>query len=215
MSRILNLGCGLKPRSVDGTWTEVVNLDRLPLPGVNVVWDLDRFPWPFDDEEFDSIEADNVIEHVENLVGFIEECHRLLKLCRPNGDPGLLCVTGPLAGSLNHFIDPTHKRGLTEWTFDFFDPRTGYGADATYYSWARFEVWKFQVLRGSEGTTEDANRPLPATVWQHALCRTGGVDLRFQLVKRPADESIRHLFETAKTQTIRHNLMHGVNLPCP
>lgn len=211
---LLVLGCGTKPRKPDATWPEVVNLDLLPLPGVDVVWNLNERPWPFESESFDSIEADNVIEHVDDLIGFVEECHRILKQRRSNGDPGTLVVTGPLAGSLNHLIDPTHKRGLTEYTFDFFDPETLHGRENRHYSWARFRLWKFQIVVGGVEpgvpAFRDVPQPLPVELWSTSvLHREPGLDLRFQLVKLPADEAVLEMQRKARLERA-HAPAHGL-----
>jgi predicted SAM-dependent methyltransferase len=55
----LNIGCGKK--ILEG----YVNLDKIKLPGVDVVQDLNKYPWEFQDNTFDEIYADNVMEHLE------------------------------------------------------------------------------------------------------------------------------------------------------
>jgi predicted SAM-dependent methyltransferase len=62
----LNVGCG--NRILPG----YVNIDIVQGPGVDVVHDLNEFPYPFKDNEFDVIYADNVIEHVDNCIAVIE-----------------------------------------------------------------------------------------------------------------------------------------------
>ena len=218
MSKILTLGCGTKPRKSDADWTECINLDLLPLEGVQVVHDLNVHPWPFEPESFDSVEADNVIEHVNDLIAFVEECHRILKLRRPNGDPGTLVLTGPLAGTMNHLIDPTHKRGLTEYTFDFFDPETPFGREGWFYSPARFRVWKMQVVAGGAKPGEVAFRDVPVgELLPYELCsgpllhRVPGLDLRFQLIKLPADSRVVELRRVAGHAQRTHAYAHQLN----
>ncbi|MBA7579795.1 hypothetical protein ES708_21671 [subsurface metagenome] len=46
---------------------------------VDVVHDLNVFPYPFTDNEFDYIGADNVIEHIDSAVKVLEELHRISK----------------------------------------------------------------------------------------------------------------------------------------
>src|SRR5690348_8893293 len=95
----LNVGCGLRP--LDG-W---VNLDKFKLPGVDVVFDLDqlgitknvadetqvnadlcrkRFEYvvflPYPDDYFDEVRAEDVLEHVEDMVTVVQELGRVLKV---------------------------------------------------------------------------------------------------------------------------------------
>ena len=104
----LNVGSGGK--IMDG-W---VNVDAHPLLGVDVVHDLDRFPWPFSDNSADEIVASHVFEHVRNPVEFVLECWRVLV---PGGK---LTVQCPHWTSENAFTDPTHVRFVTDRTFDYW-----------------------------------------------------------------------------------------------
>ena len=45
----LNIGCGKK--ILNG----YINLDVVKLPGVDIVHDLNKYPWPFKDNYFDEI----------------------------------------------------------------------------------------------------------------------------------------------------------------
>ena len=58
------------------------NLDRYKYEGVDVVHDLEKFPYPFPDNHFDYIYARGSIEHLGDFLGTIKEIHRILK---PNG----------------------------------------------------------------------------------------------------------------------------------
>lgn len=104
----LNLGAGSRVK--DG-W---VNVDAADVPGVDVVHDLDTLPWPFDDGSADGIEAFDVFEHVDNPVGFMTECWRVLK-------PGAeVYIHTTYWRSKNCYTDPTHKRFCTKSTFDYW-----------------------------------------------------------------------------------------------
>ena len=72
----LNLGCGQDIRK------GYVNLDFLKLRGVDVVHDLNKFPYPFDDDEFDEIYTSHVLEHLDNLPKAMKE---LKRICRNGG----------------------------------------------------------------------------------------------------------------------------------
>jgi SAM-dependent methyltransferase len=104
----VNIGCGGKPR--DG----FVNVDQHPLSGVDIVHDLDIYPWPFDDQSVQHVLAEHVYEHVKDPIGFVLECWRVLD------SGGLLTVTCPHWTSQNAFTDPTHVRFVTDQTFDYW-----------------------------------------------------------------------------------------------
>jgi len=98
----LNLGCGEKalPSSADERWT---NLDSTEFAGVDVVHDLNH-PLPFEDESFDYILLDNVLEHFERpaAVRLINEMDRVLV------DQGKAKIVVPHWASQAQWQDPTH-----------------------------------------------------------------------------------------------------------
>jgi predicted SAM-dependent methyltransferase len=115
----VNLAAGAKPKE---GW---VNLDLVQQDGIDMVHDLDVFPWPFEDGSVSDIEAHDIFEHVVDPLKFMAECHRILKTGR------YLHIHTTYAPNLNSFTDPTHKRFCTEQTWDYWVPDTffykGYG----------------------------------------------------------------------------------------
>lgn len=95
--RILDVGCG--PYKIRGA----IGIDRVCLPGVDVVYDLDCSPWPFADATFDRAVCRHSLEHVGNVVKTIEELHRIL---RPGAS---LEILAPHFSSDNAFSDVTHR----------------------------------------------------------------------------------------------------------
>jgi len=93
----LNLGCGSKP--IPGS----VNLDRNIAVNPDVVHDLNEKPWPFPDGEFTDVLAYDVLEHCADIIGAMEEIHRV---CR-NG--ASIRITVPHFSCMNAFTDPTHQ----------------------------------------------------------------------------------------------------------
>jgi SAM-dependent methyltransferase len=105
----LNLGCGLS--CAPG----MVNVDIVPLPGVDVVADLDE-PWPWEDATASEIVASHLFEHVGKPLLFMAEAWRVL------AEDGILDVRVPYYKHVFAFTDPTHKRFCTEITFDYWVP---------------------------------------------------------------------------------------------
>lgn len=109
----LNLGCGLKLRK---GW---VNVDRMRLPGIDTVLDLDAAKaWPWENGSVSAIEADNVFEHVLQPVYFMTESHRILR------GGGTLRILTPNFSCRDSWDDPTHVRHCTQWSWDFWIPGT-------------------------------------------------------------------------------------------
>jgi len=149
--KIIHLGCGLskRPGSIGVDWEK--------FDGVDVVHDLDQFPYPFPDQEFDLVIAEHVLEHLENLVKVVEEIYRLLNL------GGRLEITSPHFSSADNFTDITHKHFLTSRSFDYFCP----GSDLYKYGYSKMA--KFKIIKKELG-------PRP---WPPALKAMGYVINRF------------------------------------
>jgi SAM-dependent methyltransferase len=122
MGRRLNLGCGRKPLA------GAVNLDVSDRVGADVVHDLNRRPWPLPDNWFDEVHMYDVIEHLTDVVGTLEEIHRI---CRRGA---VLHVTVPHFSSANAFTDMTHRHWFGWRSFDPFDA----SHELSFYSEARF-----------------------------------------------------------------------------
>ena len=124
---ILDLGCGTTKRA------GAVGVDIAPFPGVDVVHDLNVYPYPFDDDSADDIALDNVLEHLEDVIATMEELHRIGR------DGCRIRIDVPYFRSRWAAVDPTHLHAFTPDSFAYFDPAhpfsTRYG-----YSPARFAV---------------------------------------------------------------------------
>ena len=106
--KILDIGCGNK--KTEGA----IGIDIADIPGVDVVHDLNQVPYPFEDESFDEVHMLDVIEHLNEVIPVMNECHRLLK---PGGKLFIRVVYW------NHkyaWSDPTHVRAFSEVSFEFF-----------------------------------------------------------------------------------------------
>lgn len=115
----LNLGCGRYPK--DG----FLNVDWVKTPGVDVVHDLTRLPYPFDSGHFSVIEADHVLEHLPEVFEVMAELHRLL---RPGGR--LILRVPHFSRGFSH---PEHKRGFDATFPYYFDPNFPGGYTGTHF----------------------------------------------------------------------------------
>ena len=120
----LNLGCG---KNIQKGW---INVDAVKIDGVDIVCDLNKFPWPFDDDSVDTILMDNILEHLDDVVKVMEEVYRILKV---NGNAEIIV---PYYKSKNAYKDPTHKHFFTEETMNYFTC----WHPCSFYSTARFRI---------------------------------------------------------------------------
>jgi predicted SAM-dependent methyltransferase len=130
----LNLGCGKTP--IEG-W---INVDKIKLDGIDVIHDLDKFPYPFDNGSADYVLLNHVLEHLDDVVKVMEEVHRILKLC------GKVEIAVPYYKHENAFTDPTHKHFFTEHSMDYF--LDGNNNFADWYSEKKFKLVKFEKHNG-------------------------------------------------------------------
>jgi len=103
----LNLGCGRQHLR------DAINLDITASTTPDVVHDLNSFPWPFPDNHFREVLANDVLEHLENFIEAMEEIHRI---CR---DGAVIRITVPHFSCSNAYTDPTHQRTFGYFSFDY------------------------------------------------------------------------------------------------
>jgi SAM-dependent methyltransferase len=174
--RILDAGCGIN--KYPGSF----GIDRNPASRADVLCDLDRLPYPFRDNTFDLIRAIHVIEHVSNVIGTMEEFHRL---ARPGGH--VLIVT-PHYTDFSSFCDPTHRWHLNSFSFRYFgEDHAGFG----YYSTVRFReisvrlkllaLWRWLGFEFAVNASTRFRR-----FWEYYLCfvvRGKVMEFEFEVLK--------------------------------
>lgn len=130
MSRkILDIGCG--KNKLPGS----VGLDVKPLEGVDVVHDLNCYPYPFLEDTFDFVRLSHVVEHVGSILRTMEEVYRIAK------DGAEVEIITPHYTDTSSWQDPTHLWHLNSGSFDFFQE----SHQSSYYTLARFRVIRREI----------------------------------------------------------------------
>jgi SAM-dependent methyltransferase len=131
--RKLNLGCGKDLKK------GYINLDKGRAPGVDIVHDLDKYPWPFKDNYFDEVYARDVIEHVKDLFRAMMEIKRV---CRNNA---IVRIIVPYWHSSGAFY-PNHNYFFNIDSMKFFtEEKRGYDS---YYG---FRMEKIKLIPSKIG----------------------------------------------------------------
>lgn len=130
----IDIGCGSSKKY------GFIGIDILDLQGVDIVHDLNVFPYPYNDNEVDEIWMDQVLEHLNEPIKVIEELHRICK----NG--ASITIGVPYFRSFYATIDPTHKNFFGIYWFAYFDPKHAF-CQRYQYTKARFTVNKIEFDR--------------------------------------------------------------------
>jgi SAM-dependent methyltransferase len=126
----LDIGGGARPQP------GFVNIDIQPLDGVDIVHDLEEFPWPLPDESVLIAIASHVLEHINPHKGvFINFMNEVWRILKPGGQ---FAFVVPYAESFGMYQDPTHCNFINEATMNYFDPLHPSG----FYGFYRPKPWK-------------------------------------------------------------------------
>lgn len=109
---MLDIGCGNNKQ--DG----FIGIDKRELKNVDVVHDIEIFPWPFKDNSFITALMSHVFEHIKPWLSIdvMNEIHRVLV------NDGQLAISCPYGWSGGYIQDPTHCNPVNEVTWQYFDP---------------------------------------------------------------------------------------------
>ncbi len=108
----LDIGCGGSKQK------GFIGIDKRELEGVDIVHDLEVFPWPLPLESCILATSSHVVEHLKPwlMLKFMDQVWDVLI---PGGD---FAIAVPYAGSRGYWQDPTHCNGCNEVTWQYFDP---------------------------------------------------------------------------------------------
>ena len=142
----LNLGCGSD--HMEG-W---LNADKYPAANPDLVLDMERLPWPIEDDAVEEILLKHVLEHVgrdsDTFLGIMKEIYRV---CRHGA---LVRVIVPHPRHMDFITDPTHVRPITPELFLHFSRKVNAqwqamklpGTPLALYTGVDFEIVSTQAF---------------------------------------------------------------------
>jgi ubiquinone/menaquinone biosynthesis C-methylase UbiE len=127
----LDIGCGENKQA-----PYFIGIDRREMEGIDVVWDVEEFPWPIPDDVADLAIASHLVEHIKPwlTLQFFDEVWRILKV------ESKFAIAAPYATSEGYYQDPTHCSPYNQATFQYFDP--------TFPLWQIYKPKPWKIYKG-------------------------------------------------------------------
>jgi hypothetical protein len=122
----LDVGCG---ENKQPGW---IGMDKRRVKGVDIVHDVQNFPWPVPDDSCFQVLLSHLWEHIEPKYR-VDLMNELWRIVQNNGQ---LLLSAPYCMSMGAAQDPTHYPCPNEATFTYFDP------DHPLYSIYKPKPWK-------------------------------------------------------------------------
>lgn len=133
----VDVGCGGNKQGEN--W---FGIDYRKLPGVDLVQDLEKFPWKIPSESFNTALCSHVVEHINPSHGiFISFMNEIWRILKPGSD---LLISAPYATSVGMFRDPTHCNFVNEETWSYFDPNDQFYHGGLYHIYSPLP-WKIKI----------------------------------------------------------------------
>ena len=132
---IVELGCGERKRPGR------IGIDRLDLPQVDIVADLEAGLPFLPDRSVDEIHCRSVLEHIDKFEHLFREMIRVLK------DNGRACIFVPHFSNPYYYSDYTHKRPFGLYTFYYFADRENQPGRKVpnFYTGTRVEILSLKL----------------------------------------------------------------------
>lgn len=175
--KVAHLGSGQSP--LTGSVTVDINETTNP----DVLCDLNRTPWPLEDNAFDGVVAISILEHLDDFLAVMAEIHRITK------HGAVTSILVPHFSAAGAFVDPTHRQHLSGRSCDYFIEGTPMEREFGFYVPFRFALVRRYVhvngvlryLPGAEWLA--TNR---TAFWEDYLCfvlRGGGIFWQLRTIK--------------------------------
>jgi len=152
----------------------------------DIVHDLNTFPYPFGDNQFDKIYASHIMEHLTNHIRFMEEIYRISK-------PGAeVIIRVPHFSGRSAWYDPTHVRAYSYYQFKYFSSqfRDHYGqcdfeiTDVKLrYSRFHDRFWPVKLLAAVVNWLANLNVGICERAWCYWVGGFSEVFIRLEVVK--------------------------------
>jgi SAM-dependent methyltransferase len=147
--RVLDLGCGSK--KYPGAFGVDISADT----DADLVCDLDKVPYPLEDDSFDMVLMQDLIEHLGNPYDIMAEVHRVAR-------PGArVLLRTPHFSSTLAYGDPTHKHALSAAAVrSLADPGFAHYSAARFrVVWLHIDLWLPFRLLGIEWLANRYSEP--------------------------------------------------------
>lgn len=105
----INIACGQNKQE------GYIGIDKVKTECTDIVHNLDEFPWPFPDNYADEVMCSHYVEHVRDLISFMDEIWRITKV------GGKVTIIAPYYSSMRATQDPTHVRSICEASFLYYN----------------------------------------------------------------------------------------------
>ena len=111
----LNLGCG------NNKLRGFINVDNQISCNPDILADLEKVPWPFEDDYIDEVILCHVLEHLgETKAAYLSIIQELYRVCKPGAS---VIITLPHPRHDHFLTDPTHVRPILPDQFALFSKR--------------------------------------------------------------------------------------------
>ena len=141
---LLNLGAG--NRIVKGAVNHDLARHR---DEIDVVWNLNIRPWPWDVAQFDEVHALSVLEHLR--LSLAESINEIWRITKPGGIARIKLPYWDCELSHN---DPTHLHFAGMGIFDQFDPSTKRGQEYAFYGLCPWRVLTVNPINNPQTSLE-------------------------------------------------------------
>jgi len=156
MKKKLQLGCG------KDKYSDYLNVDICPEYNPDLVWDLEKFPYPFKDNTFEEVIGSHIIEH------FIEPRIIMDEIWRVSKHEAEVILYTPHWSHWAAYADITHKKFMTPATFKNYITYEG-----------KFEVDNIGYSSGKAGGFREVfffglsilYNIIPTTIVENFLCK--------------------------------------------